>query len=113
MNPTFAKYYQQFPQDTGITSPKGYTLGADPEIPYVFRADMQAGGVPLYTNPAGALYASGLQNLTLTAPTAEKCETGCLANYKPDPRVFQVKPLYAPTIYNGPEPTAYTALGMY
>nr|QBK87171.1 MAG: hypothetical protein LCMAC201_00730 [Marseillevirus LCMAC201] len=112
-------YKLDIPQDTGVTSPEGYTVGPDPGPPYVLKAAaMQEGAAPLSTNPSAALYSSGQQNLVLLHSTAPSCDTGCVASVnKPDPRVFQVKPLYQPSVFKAPAgyvlPTTYNVVGMY
>nr|QBK87796.1 MAG: hypothetical protein LCMAC202_01320 [Marseillevirus LCMAC202] len=119
-NYEWQKFYQiDIPQDTGVTSPEGYTVGPDPGPPYVLKAvAMQKGAAPLYTNPAAALYTSGQQNLVLLSASTSTCNTGCIAPIaKPDPRVFQVKPLYQPSVFKPPKgyvlPTSYNVVGMY
>jgi len=87
--------------------------------PYVLTSTALAeGAAPLYTNPAAALYSSGDRNQVLLSSNTAQCDTGCLVNTtKPDPRVFQVKPLYQPYVYKAAPgqqlPTAYNVVGMY
>ena len=112
-------YLQNVPQDTGITSPEGYNVYPDPRVPYVLESSaLQKGAVPSYTNPAAMLYRSGDRNVMLLGAHTNQCDTGCVVPItKPDPRVFQVKPLYQPHIFKPAKgqtlPTAYNVVGMY
>lgn len=113
------QFYQQGIQDKGITSSEGYNILANPEPPYILTtADVQSGAAPVTYNPAAMLYSSGNQNLVLMASGDQKCNTGCLdVVHKPDPRVYQVKPLYEPSVFKATPgyqlPTAYNVVGMY
>ena len=112
-------YQKDVPTDTGITSGEGYNIHADPAPPYILTAAaLQEGTSPLYTNPAAYLYTSGHQNRVLLSASQSICDSGCVVPVKkPDPRVFQVKPLYQPYVFSAPEghafPTAYNVVGMY
>lgn len=116
---SFQQYSMNRINDHGITSPEGHTVLPHPDLPYVLTAaQLQQGTAPVLDNPAAMLYTSGLENHVLMASTAQHCEAGCLASSnKPDPRVFQVKPLYQQSVFrssNGaPLPTAYNVTGMY
>jgi hypothetical protein len=112
-------YTSSVPNDTGVVSPEGYNLLASPEPPYILTA-AEAGHdtAPVSYNPAAMLYSTGKQNLVLMASGTNQCDTGCVsAVHKPDPRVFQVKPLYKPTVFKaangGALPTANNVTGMY
>lgn len=106
-------------QDTGVTTPDSYNIHASPQSPYVLTAAMIGDdGVPYTYNPAGMLYASGGQNTVLLSAANDRCDTGCVTSVrKPDPRVFQVKPLYAPSVFksanDAPLPNPYNVVGMY
>lgn len=111
-----SRYNRNLPNDLGVTSPEGYNIYADPTTPYVLTASQLAqGAAPLYLNPAAALYTSGRENTMLLSSSNPTCDSGCVASvHKPDPRVFQVKPLYTPSSYNPTGlPTAYNVVGMY
>lgn len=116
MNQWQRVYNSNVPNDTGITSPEGYNIYADPTTPYVLTSSQLAqGAAPLYLNPAASLYTSGNENTMLLSSSVPTCDTGCVASvHKPDPRVFQVKPLYKASSYSAVGlPTAYNVVGMY
>ena len=112
-------YNHSVPNDNGVTSPEGYTLAADPGVPYVItQAALGADSAPVNYNPAAMLYTSGQQNLRLLASANNQCDSGCVVSvHKSDPRVRQVKPLYEPSVFKAsagqPLPTAYNVVGMY
>jgi hypothetical protein len=115
LSPAFDKYRMNIPNDTGIATPVSYTVGPNPGPPYILNAIAgQSGSASLSTNPAADLYSSGQQNLVLLSATSNSCSAGCLPIEKPDPRVFQVKPLYMPSVFSGKNfPTSYNVTGMY
>ena len=116
MKPVFDKYRINVPLDTGITSPEGYSIFPDPGPPYILRASQFSSGTsPLYRNPTAQLYSQGSENQVLKAASDPQCSTGCLSGINnPDPRVFQVKPLYSPYAFKGTNlPTSYNVVGMY
>ena len=118
-NYAWQQFYQQGIQDTGVTSPEGHSVLAQPQPPYILRASAaQEGVAPVTNNPAAMLYSSGNQNLVLNASGDSGCESGCVQEvHKPDPRVRQVKPLYQPHVFKGTSgstlPTVYNVVGMY
>lgn len=105
--------------DTGIVSPEGYNIHASPQAPYVLTAGQVGGNaVPDTYNPAGMLYQNRNQNRLLFSSSTDKCDGGCVVSVaKPDPRVFQVKPLYSASVFKGSAgnllPTPYNTVGMY
>jgi hypothetical protein len=111
--------YMRELNDTGITSPQGYTVGPDPSVPYVLTAlPGQPGTAPLYLNPVASLYTQGNLNRVLYASSNPTCDVGCMAGIdKPDPRVHSIKPLYTASVYQAPKgqalPTPYNVVGMY
>lgn len=112
-------YQKGVVSDTGITSGEGYNILASPQAPYVLTAAAVAqGAAPLYLNPSAALYSTGDQNRVLLSASLPQCDTGCVSSVdKPDPRVFQVKPLYSASVFKANDgstlPTAYNVVGMY
>lgn len=114
-----AKYLDQVPLDTGITSPQGYNIYADPVPPYSLNAAGRASGAyaPMYTNPAANLYAQGGVNNVLLSASNPDCN-GCFPGInKPDPRLHSVKPLYEQSVFTAPAgqvlPTVNNVTGMY
>lgn len=117
-NYTWQQAYQS-KLDLGISSPEGHTVLPFQEPPFVLTAAAmdKYGSVPNTINPSGMLYRSGTENRYLLSSSAPKCD-GCLnMAEKPDPRVFQVKPLYTAHTFkasdNAPLPNAYNVTGMY
>ena len=119
-NYAWQQFYQRDrPQDTGITSPEGYNILSDPQVPYVLTAAaLGLDTAPVNYNPAAMLYTSGGNNMLLKASGTDMCDPGCVEIInKSDPRVFQVKPLYQPHVFKASAgtvlPTSYNVQGMY
>lgn len=111
-----AKYLESATPDTGVTSPQGYNIFADPRTMDMRQQTLtasQQGMVPDSTNPAGTLYASGANNMFLLSSSSAQCDTGCLLNAKPNPTLSSIKSLYKASVPSGPVYGPYMNLGMY
>lgn len=122
-NYKWQQFYQQPLSTAGLTSPEGHTLLPYPKPPFELTSSevQQYGSAPDTTNPSGMLYRSGNENAMLLSSAAPQCgppKGSCLPSVnKPDPRSFQVKPLYTPHVFQPSSgtklPTAYNVTGMY